>query len=135
MVAPRFVPNGAHAAAVFGVRKTADGSLKRLAKRLGPLGVDFRPESYKWSVVQALLSRGDRRVADVLELVRAYGDSLGSFKRAFKELKGRLPPLEWYAHADWGVGEVLPWGHLTTAVSEEAIVRHRDEAVSLFRGE
>jgi len=130
-----FVPKAHTPLQWFGVRKTADGSLKRLAKRLGPLGVDFRPESYKWSVVQALLSRGDRRVADVLELVRAYGDSLGSFKRAFKELKGRLPPLEWYAHADWAADEVLPWGHLTTAVSEEAIARHRDEAVSLFRGD
>lgn len=128
-----FVPKAHTPLQWFGVRKTADGTLKRLGKRLGPLGVDFRPESYKWSVVQALLSRGDRRVADVLELVRGYGDSLGSFKRAFKELRGRLPPLEWYAHEDWGVGEVLPWGHLTMAVSEEAIARHRDEAVSLFR--
>lgn len=43
--------------------------------------------------VQALLSRGDRRLSRLLLLVRGYGDSLGSFRRAFKELQvGLLLP-------------------------------------------
>jgi hypothetical protein len=37
--------------------------------------------------LQALLSRGDRRLTALLLLVREYGDSLGSFRRAFKELE------------------------------------------------
>ena len=55
-----------------------------LSKGLVKAGVDFRPESYKWSLIQALLSRGDRRVTKLLLLVRDYGDSAGSFRRAFK---------------------------------------------------
>lgn len=71
-----------------------DRRLKRLEKALGREGVEFRPESYKWSVVQALLSRGDRRLSRLLLLVRQYGDSLGSFRRAFKELQvGGTPCL------------------------------------------
>ena len=47
-------------------------------------------------MLQALLSRGDRRLSRLLLLVRQYGDSLGSFRRAFKELQGELPPMEHY---------------------------------------
>jgi hypothetical protein len=34
------------------VRKGADKRLEMLQKGLRPMGVDFRPESYKWSIVQ-----------------------------------------------------------------------------------
>ena len=43
----------------------------------------------------------DRRLSNLLLLTRHYGDTLGSFKRAFKELKGQLPPLEDTVHRDW----------------------------------
>ena len=55
-----------------------------LNKALKKEGIDFRPESYKWSLIQALLSRGDRRITKLLLQVREYGDSAGSFRRAFK---------------------------------------------------
>lgn len=38
----------------FPVRKEADARLDRLAKAMRTLGVDFNPESYKWSVIQVL---------------------------------------------------------------------------------
>lgn len=134
--------------AAWGSLIAAEGEkrLKKLEKALGTEGIEFRPESYKWSIVQvglavwlagclpgcragrmgllwaieatmlwcaaaasaitwqyfccphltrlapplplqALLSRGDRRLTALLLLVREYGDSLGSFRRAFKELE------------------------------------------------
>ncbi|WP_322743626.1 hypothetical protein [Vasconcelosia minhoensis] len=39
-------------------------------------GHHFWPESYNWSVVQALISRSDRRLADLLELTRRYGSGI-----------------------------------------------------------
>lgn len=36
----------------YGVNPEADKRLKRLEKALGKEGIEFRPESYKWSVVQ-----------------------------------------------------------------------------------
>ncbi len=78
------------------------------------MGVAFRPESYKWSVIQGLISRGDRRISHVLEKVSGYGDSLGCFRRAFKDLKGKIPPLEYYVFEDWPIDSVLPWGHIRT---------------------
>eukprot|EP00959_Pyramimonas_sp_CCMP1952_P474649 9503785-Pyramimonas_sp.AAC.1 len=38
-------------------------------------------------VAQAMLSRGDRRLGPVLISARDYGDTLGSFRRAFKDHK------------------------------------------------
>ncbi|MGK7912066.1 MAG: radical SAM protein [Synechococcus sp.] len=111
------------------VDKSAQKKLKVFQKQLRPIGVEFRPESYNWSVIQALISRGDRRVGRVLELARGFGDSLGSYKRAFKELKGELPPLEYYVHEDWDTESALPWSHLQGPLSQERLLQHREEAI------
>ena len=50
-----------------GVRPEAEARLKLLAKRLNPKGIELRPESYGWSVIQTLFSRSDRRLAPVLD--------------------------------------------------------------------
>lgn len=87
-----FVPKAHTPFQWFGVDKAAEKRLRHLQKHLRSNGIDYRPESYSWSVIQALISRGDRRLAPLLEQVRDYGDSLGSYKRAFKTMKGQLPP-------------------------------------------
>eukprot|EP00889_Picochlorum_renovo_P005590 jgi/Picre1/32620/NNA_007966.t1 len=69
-----------------GVDPAADKRLKRMDKELKKHGIQFRPESYKWSVVQALLSRGDRRMTEMLLRAKSLGDSLSTFKRAAKEV-------------------------------------------------
>jgi len=55
-----------------GVNPQAEKRLQVLQKQLRSHGIDFRPESYNWSVIQALLSRGDRRLSQLLELTRHY---------------------------------------------------------------
>lgn len=127
-----FVPKAHTPFQWFGVRRTADKTIKTLEKRLPKLGVDFRPESYKWSCIQALLSRGDRRISKVLESVTAYGDSLGSFRRAFKDHRRQLPDLEYFVYEDWPIDAVLPWDHLRTAVNRDIISNRRVAAEELF---
>ncbi|MEM9536224.1 MAG: radical SAM protein [Cyanobacteria bacterium P01_E01_bin.45] len=112
------------------VDKSAQKTLKLFQKRLRPLGVEFRPESYNWSVIQALISRGDRRVGRVLEMARGFGDSLGSYKRAFKELKGELPPLAYYVHEDWDTEASLPWSHLLGPLNRDRLLQHRQDALA-----
>jgi radical SAM superfamily enzyme YgiQ (UPF0313 family) len=119
-----FVPKSHTPFQWFGVDKKADKRLKYLQKHLRPAGIDFRPESYNWSVIQALLSRGDRRLSYLLENVREYGDSLGSYKRAFKELKGTLPPLDFYVHENWSSDRILPWDHLAGPLPKETLQKH-----------
>ena len=107
-----------------GLNKEAEKRLKFYEKALRKIGVDFRPESFNWSVIQALLSRGDRRVSYLLEQVRHYGDSLGSYKRAFKELKGQLPPLDFYVEENWHLATVLPWQHLEGPLPVDTLQKH-----------
>ncbi|MBF2049202.1 MAG: B12-binding domain-containing radical SAM protein [Leptolyngbya sp. IPPAS B-1204] len=124
-----FVPKAHTPFQWLGVDPQAEKRLKFLQKQLGAQGIEFRPESYNWSVIQALISRGDRRLSYLLELVRHYGDSLGSYRRAFKELRGQLPDLEFYVHANWPTSQVLPWQHLQGALPQATLLKHLESAI------
>ncbi|MGF1481585.1 MAG: B12-binding domain-containing radical SAM protein [Cyanophyceae cyanobacterium] len=128
-----FVPKSHTPFQWFGVNPQAQQRLKFLQKQLGRNGIDFRPESYNWSVIQALMSRGDRRLSHLLELTRQFGDSVGSYRRAFKQLKGHLPELEYYVHADWQTEQVLPWSHLQGPLPQLTLIKHLDDAKSYFQ--
>lgn len=119
-----FVPKAHTPFQWFGVNPQAEKRLQFLQKHLRSQGIDFRPESYNWSVIQALISRGDRRLAPLLELTRHFGDSLGSYRRAFKELRGQLPPLEFYVFQDWPQDQILPWQHLQGSLAPETLQKH-----------
>ncbi len=127
-----FVPKAHTPFQWFGVNPQAEKRLKFLQKHLKPQGMEFRPESYNWSVIQALISRGDRRLSHLLELTRHYGDSVGSFRRAFKDLNGQLPELDFYVHADWSTDQVLPWSHLQGPLPQATLLKHLDSATSNF---
>jgi len=123
-----FVPKSHTPFQYYGVRPEADKRLKRLEKALAREGVAFRPESYKWSVVQAVLSRGDRRLTKLLLAARGLGDSLGAWRKAFRDLEGEIPPLEYYAHAEYVPGAPLPWSHLHGPLPEATLMKHLEEA-------
>jgi radical SAM superfamily enzyme YgiQ (UPF0313 family) len=125
-----FVPKAHTPFQWFGVNRQAEKRLQFLQKQLKPQGIDFRPESYNWSIIQALLSRGDRRLSQLLQLTRNFGDSLGSYKRAFKQLKKQIPDLDFYVHADWSTEQVLPWSHLQGPLPQSTLIKHLADATS-----
>jgi radical SAM superfamily enzyme YgiQ (UPF0313 family) len=127
-----FVPKAHTPFQWYGVNPQAEKRLQFLQKQLKPQGIDFRPESYNWSVIQALLSRGDRRLSQLLELTRHYGDSLGSYRRAFKQLRGQLPELEFYVHNNWSTAQVLPWSHLQGPLPQATLLKHLASAEALI---
>ena len=127
-----FVPKAHTPFQWYGVNREAEKRLKYLQKKLRPQGIDFRPESYNWSVIQTLISRGDRRLAPLLLQVRQYGDSLGSYRRAFKDMKGQLPPLDFYVHTDWSPDQPLPWDHLQGPLPKATLLKHRESAIAAF---
>ncbi|HEY9738308.1 MAG TPA: radical SAM protein [Trichocoleus sp.] len=124
-----FVPKAHTPFQWLGVNRQAEKRLQFLQKQLRPKGIDFRPESYNWSVIQTLISRGDRRLAPLLERVRHYGDTLGSYRRAFKDFKGELPPLEFYVHDNWALDQVLPWDHLAGPLPKDTLKKHLAQAL------
>ncbi|MGA7933207.1 MAG: radical SAM protein [Kovacikia sp.] len=128
-----FVPKSHTPFQWFGINPQAEKRLQFLQKKLGSQGITFRPESYKWSVIQALISRGDRRLSQLLELTRHYGDSLGSYRRAFKELRGKLPDLEFYVYSHWDLDRVLPWSHLQGPLPQATLLKHLATATEHFK--
>jgi radical SAM superfamily enzyme YgiQ (UPF0313 family) len=124
-----------------GVRPEAEKRLKLLAKRLKPKGIELRPESYGWSVIQALISRSDRRLAPVIAAARGQHDSLGGWKKAYRAvLAGDAPlidpaqsvlppPWEQVVHGNWSEQRVLPWKHLEGPLPKGTLQRHRAEAL------
>ncbi|MBD2328819.1 radical SAM protein [Alkalinema sp. FACHB-956] len=127
-----FVPKAHTPFQWYGVNKQAEKRLQFLQKQLRPQGIEFRPESFNWSVIQTLLSRGDRRLSQLLALVRHYGDTLGSYRRAFKELKGQLPDLDFYVYDQWPIDRVLPWSHLQGPLPIGTLQKHLEMARSYF---
>jgi radical SAM superfamily enzyme YgiQ (UPF0313 family) len=126
-----FVPKAHTPFQWLGVNKQAEKRSQIIQKSLKSVGIDYRPESYNWSIIQALLSRGDRRLSKLLELTRNFGDSLGSYKRAFKELKGQIPSLDFYVHERWTPEQVLPWNHLQGPIHQSTLLKHLAESESV----
>jgi len=88
-----------------GVRPEAEKRLKLLAKRLQPKGIALRPESYGWSVIQALLSRSDRRLAAVIAAVRGNNNDPGGLeeglsRRGRRNASARISPSARLAGGD-----------------------------------
>lgn len=127
-----FVPKSHTPFQWFGVNPQAEKRLKFLQKELGKLKIEFRPESYNWSVIQALISRGDRRLSHLLELTRHYGETLGSYRRAYKELAGTLPELDYFVHANWDEQQILPWEHLKGPLPIATLQKHLASATAQF---
>ncbi len=77
------------------------------------------------TLVEAFLSRGDRRLADVIERAwqlgakfDAWGDQFNydAWMQAFADMG--LDP-EWYARRERALEEVLPWDHISVGVSKD----------------
>ncbi len=127
-----------------GVQTDAQKRLKILNKRLKPKGIELRAESYRLSLIQALISRSDRRLARVIALLRGTENSLGEWKKAYKTiseeentslttLKSTLAPLprwEEVIHENWQAEKVLPWTHLQGPVDESLLIKHQKRSIT-----
>lgn len=86
---------------------------------------EFRPSSTKWDAFQAMVSRGDRRLAPFLERFTKLGGSHGHINRALKELKQEkatpLPSVAWYGERERPQHEVLPWETVSLGVNKEIL--------------
>lgn len=116
-----FVPKATTPFQWYGVDKDADKKLKFLAKELHKIGIDFRPESYKWSQVQAFISRGDRSINKALTKAHKYRGTLGSFKKAIKE---ENIDFNYYVFKNWDINIVPHWGHIQGHLNKETIKKH-----------
>lgn len=71
----------------------------------------------KWSYVQALLARGDRRVGELLLKAHKFG---GNWYKAFKALN--INP-DFYVYRRRGEKEIFPWDFIDNGITKERLVK------------
>lgn len=126
-----FVPKAQTPFQWHGRDRLCQKKLEFLRKNLSRLGIEVRPESHNWSDIQALISRGDRRLTPVLETIAESDGNLGAWKRALRHLPEGTPDIDYYAFRDIPRDEVLPWSHLVDASRTDYLAKHLDSAMTL----
>jgi hypothetical protein len=81
-------------------------------------------ENPREAALQALLARGDRRVAEVIERAAALD---GDWRRALREWPG---DPEQYTTRERPLSERLPWDHFDVGVKKAGLVREWQRAVA-----
>jgi radical SAM family uncharacterized protein len=114
--------------------ETVDARLKALgaamrADRGYGSSIGYRYHDGKPSVIEGLLSRGDRRVAKVIRAVWEDGGRFDGWSEHFsyerwakcaaKVLADDGVDLDWYTTRERGYAEILPWDHLDAGLDRD----------------
>jgi len=94
--------------------------IKRVARRLSTIRVLH--ENPREAGLQALLARGDRRVADFVEIAASLG---GDWRRALREWDG---DPAFYTRRVRPLGETLPWDHFEVGVKKAGLAKEWERA-------
>jgi radical SAM superfamily enzyme YgiQ (UPF0313 family) len=110
-----------------GVRalKTAQSALIRELRKIPNVAVTH--DVPKWSYIQALLSLGDRRVADTLEAAVVAND----WPRALRE--AAVAP-DFFVLREKGRDELLPWDFIETGLTKSGLRAQYDRALAAGNG-
>jgi radical SAM superfamily enzyme YgiQ (UPF0313 family) len=99
-------------------RDTLEAKRRLLEKALRPKGIAVELLSTREAYLQTLLSRGDRRCADLLEL--AHAETGGELRAALR----RWPhDPDFFVHREAGLNEVLPWDYLDHGLTKKFLAR------------
>jgi radical SAM family uncharacterized protein len=109
-------------------RLRALGGAIRADRRYGK-AIGFRYHDGKPSIVEGLLSRGDRRVAKVIRAAWEDGARFDGWSETFSferwakcaevALAGAGVDLDWYTTRERGYDEILPWDHLDAGLERD----------------
>jgi radical SAM superfamily enzyme YgiQ (UPF0313 family) len=108
--------------AAMAPRKLVAARLRVLEKRLRKAGIAVRSESPRWTEVQALLARGDRRLARVLAALqgaspRDWQNALAECRLDAEQVLGARAP-----------DAPLPWAFIQTGTSRTHLLRQWERA-------
>ena len=107
---------------------------RRYAKAIGVRYHDGKP-----GIIEGLLSRGDRRVGRIIEVVWADGGRFDGWSEHFsyarwaaaaeQALAGTGVDLDWYTTRERGFVEVLPWDHLDAGLDKDWLWQDWEDAL------
>jgi radical SAM superfamily enzyme YgiQ (UPF0313 family) len=106
------------------ILKTRQKWLKKAFEKEGGVSLSF--DVPRWAYVQALLARGDRRVAKMLLLAH---QNQGQWKQAFKQ--SAINP-DFFAYRSKELDEVLPWDFIDHGIHKEYL---KKEYLLALKGE
>jgi radical SAM superfamily enzyme YgiQ (UPF0313 family) len=98
-------------------KDSLDAKRRLLEKALRPKGIDVEMLSPREAYLQALLSRGDRRCADLLEIAHAEGIDLRAALRRWPH------DPDFFVHREAGVEEELPWDWIDHGITKRFLAR------------
>ena len=105
-------------------RSCLEAKRRLLERELRPRGIEVEMMSPREAFLQALLSRGDRRCADLLEL--AHRETGGDLRKAL----ARWPhDPAWFASREVGVDEALPWDFIDQGLTKKFLARELGRGV------
>ncbi len=105
--------------------KSLERKYEYLKKEFHKLGVKIRTSSVKWDYWQAVISRGDRSISDLLVSVYKEGGNLGAFKQSYKKLRDEknIPTSESFALKKKALNKELPWDFIESYPGKEALIK------------
>jgi radical SAM superfamily enzyme YgiQ (UPF0313 family) len=111
--------------------------IELLQRELRGPGIHFSWNNPEETLVEAFLTRGDRRLADVIELAWRKGAKLegwgeyfnfAAWQAAFDELG---MDMDWYARRQRPLDEALPWDHISAGLKKQFLI---DEYTHTYEG-
>jgi radical SAM superfamily enzyme YgiQ (UPF0313 family) len=109
----------------YGVDAKASDKLKNLIRALKPHGIEVRDESYSWAEVQALISRGDSSVGEIM--LKAY-----QMKNTGANIYRKLMSPEDYRYfvfENWEEKIEYPWHMLLSDAQKRVLESHKQDAL------
>lgn len=101
-------------------KKELESKRAMLERALRPKGVEVDFFSPRQARLQTLLSRGDRRVADLLEI--AHRTTGGDLNKALAEWPH---DPDFFVFRELGVDEVLPWDFIDQGIEKQYLLREQ----------
>ncbi|MEZ4710026.1 MAG: TIGR03960 family B12-binding radical SAM protein [Caldilineaceae bacterium] len=108
-----------------------------LQRELRGPGIHFTWNNHDETLVEAFLTRGDRRLADVVERAWRLGAKMegwgeyfnfGAWQQAFADFG---LDMDWYARRARPLDEVLPWEHISAGLKKEFLAQ---EYIHTYQG-
>jgi len=99
-------------------------------------GVTLRWHDPKATLVEGLVSRGDRRIGAVIEDVWRHGGTFQEWGEKFElhlwqEAMDRQGlSIDWYVHRERPRTEVLPWAHISAGLHEDFLWNDWQDALA-----
>ena len=107
-----------------------------LKRALGKRGVKLSWQDTRVSLLEAVISRGDRKIGRVIHRAWKMGAVFDGWSECFnfetwkKAMEEESIDPDWYARRERPLDEPLPWAHIDSGISDEFLKREYKNAVS-----